>query len=286
LSSDKTAQITALTAPYLKAPDSFESKEEKFYYQMGEALFRSPTLLGGQAAKARISCNSCHLSGKDNSAFQFPNISGAPGTADVSNSFFSSFRGNGEFDPIVIPDLRKKGAISRDPAKEDLKLFIRSLIVEEFNGSEPTPSTLKALTTYVRKIDGLENHIYDNKSLSAHHPINLIDQITSNIIVSLQSEDRHMAELLIEAARHQLGLIYERYQGPDLNRERSAVLKASHKLSKIRAGWRKEINGHDIHTIKIKEWKKRFKKTERILLSNEKKSLFNKDKLNHFVSRE
>ncbi|MEM6586393.1 MAG: hypothetical protein AAF692_11620, partial [Pseudomonadota bacterium] len=36
----------------------------------GEALFKAPLLLGGQAAKAGISCHSCHVNGRGNPHFQ------------------------------------------------------------------------------------------------------------------------------------------------------------------------------------------------------------------------
>ncbi|MFL6729987.1 MAG: hypothetical protein ACJ8EZ_08675, partial [Sphingomicrobium sp.] len=43
---------------------------------VGRALFRSPLLLGGQAARAGLSCASCHRNGRSNPHFHFPGISG------------------------------------------------------------------------------------------------------------------------------------------------------------------------------------------------------------------
>ncbi|MDB5426011.1 MAG: hypothetical protein JWQ29_3427, partial [Phenylobacterium sp.] len=67
--------------------------------EVGRAAFRTPVVLGGQAARAGLSCESCHRAGRSNPDFQFPGISGAPGTADVTSSLFSTHRGNRLDDP-------------------------------------------------------------------------------------------------------------------------------------------------------------------------------------------
>ena len=72
--------------------------------EIGRAAFRSTTLLGGQAGRAGITCETCHRAGRDNPDFLFPGVSGARGTADVTNSLFSSHRGNGVEDPKPIPE--------------------------------------------------------------------------------------------------------------------------------------------------------------------------------------
>ncbi|MGF7473737.1 hypothetical protein WFJ45_23635, partial [Salmonella enterica subsp. enterica serovar Minnesota] len=71
--------------------------------RIGRAAFNSPLLLGGQAARAGLSCASCHRNGRGNPDFHFPGISGAPGTADVTASLLSSHRGDGQFNPKPIP---------------------------------------------------------------------------------------------------------------------------------------------------------------------------------------
>src|SRR4029077_12468694 len=74
-------------------------------FEIGRAAFRAPLLIGGQAARAELACESCHSNGHRNTAFFFPGLSNAPGTADVTSSIMSSHRGNGIFDPRPIPDL-------------------------------------------------------------------------------------------------------------------------------------------------------------------------------------
>ena len=115
---------------------------------IGRAAFRTPLLLGGQAARAGLSCNSCHRDGRGNPNFQFPGLSGAPGTADVTSSLMSSHRGDRIDNPKPFPDLsgpKEKLKVSRNPADRKLETFIHGLIVEEFDGPEPTPMTLDGI---------------------------------------------------------------------------------------------------------------------------------------------
>ena len=283
LVDDKSAQLEILTQPYAKAPTQFANRQEEIAYQIGEALFRTPIILGGQAAKARISCNSCHLSGGDNEYFLFPNISGAAGTADVSNSFFSSFRGNQNFDPVIIPDLRKKGKI---PVQNEQKLrtFIRGLIVEEFNGNEPSDKTLDFLVIYLQKIaEDKQNHnpaIEDRSSnLSVHDPITIIEQSIDNIRYSINNDDRGTAILLIAAIRHQMGLIYERYQHPRLKKTQNETRNLSQKLALTSTIIRDDRNNREQSLNSINDWNKIFQKLRIKLINKEKKSLYSAKEL-------
>ena len=283
LVEDKLAQFEILSQPYAKAPTQFANQQEKRAYQIGEALFRTPIILGGQAAKARISCNSCHLSGGDNEYFLFPNISGAAGTADVSNSFFSSFRGNQNFDPITIPNLRKKGKVSVHNEPE-LRTFIHGLIVEEFNGNEPSKETLDSLIIYLQKIAEENNddkafNANKTKSLSVNDPITIIEQSIDNIRYSIENNDHNTAILLIAAIRHQMGLMHERYKHPKLNKIQSDILNLSKEIALISNMLRDKSGSNAIGLERIDDWKKIFHNIRTKLINNEKKSLYSPKKL-------
>lgn len=197
----------------------------------GRALFATPTLLGGQAAKAGLSCASCHINGRDNVHFLLAGVSAAPGTADVTNSFFSAARGNARFDPVVIPDLAKPGKVSRDPGARALEIFIRNLIVEEFGGQEPTHATLDTLAAYVRAIrpcPGEQRVVRRlNDQLAA-----IADGAAAVRLMAGRGDPRGM-RLAIASMRHQLGLVAERYAGPGFARDRRALLAASRELRAI-----------------------------------------------------
>lgn len=199
----------------------------------GRALFNTPTLLGGQAAKAGLSCASCHVNGRNNPHFMLTGVSDRPGTADVTSSFFSTTKGNAKFDPVPIPDLAIPGKVSRDAGKGALEPFIRTLIVDEFSGSEPGADTLAALAAYVRALkpcnpngDGIILRQLSNQ-------IDLIESAVHGHGEMTKRGDSKSAQLLIAAVRHQLLLIDERFAAPRFVREHQDLLAASRKLQQI-----------------------------------------------------
>ena len=194
-------------------------------------MFGTPTLLGGQAAKAGLSCASCHINGRDNPHFLLAGVSAAPGTADVTNSFFSAARGNARFDPVAIPDLAMPGKVARDPDTRALEAFIRTLIVEEFGGQEPTPAMLDALATYVRAVRACPGEQSVGRRLGDQ--LAAIEDGAVGAELMLDRADPQGARQAIASMRHQLGLIAERYSGPGLAREREGLLAASRELRAI-----------------------------------------------------
>ena len=126
-----------------------------YQVEVGRAAFRTPLLLGGQAARAGIDCETCHRGARTNRDFDFPGLSGAPGTADVTTSLMSSHRGDGIDNPKPIPDLggpKDKFKISQAPDSPDLDRFIHGIVTQEFDGAEPPPAVLQGLAAYVRAL--------------------------------------------------------------------------------------------------------------------------------------
>jgi len=149
---DLLADLTTQPAECLAMPKDAALRQS---VETGRALFRSPLMLGGQAARVGLSCSSCHRNGRSNPHFHFPGISGDPGTADVTASIMSSHRGDDIFNPKPIPDLGGEPAklrISRDPTKRDLSVFIHGLITQEFDGPEPSPAALDSVVAYVNAL--------------------------------------------------------------------------------------------------------------------------------------
>ncbi|MFM9936852.1 MAG: hypothetical protein ACKVOL_11720 [Novosphingobium sp.] len=194
----------------------------------GEALFNAPMLLGGQAARADMSCASCHSNGRRNPHFQLAGVSAEPGTADVSSSFFSLARADGKFDPKPIPDLAFPVKISRERASGELERFLRGLIVEEFSGREPSKAAIAALAAYVRSIGDCGAVLEQPRRLADH--ISLIRLSVLAAARLAQTGDSETAAIAVAGARHQLGLIDERYAGSGLGQERRQLLAASRAL--------------------------------------------------------
>ena len=73
----------------------------------------------------------------------------------MTDSLFSSHRGDGIDNPKPIPDLSgPKAALKIDQAGEGRALegFIHGLVTQEFDGPEPTPAVLDGLAAYVRAL--------------------------------------------------------------------------------------------------------------------------------------
>ena len=206
--------------------------------EVGRAAFRTPVVLGGQAARAGITCETCHRGGRTNPTFLFPGVSGAPGTADVTNSLFSTHRGNGIDDPKPIPDLsgpRAKLKVSQDPAEKTLEPFIHGLITEEFDGPEPTPATLDGLAAYVRALNPAACPAKARQPLTAALLMSDARRALKAAQAQAAAGDDATAILMVASARSRLGLIDERYAAPSLAKPRADLRAADHRLADIQA---------------------------------------------------
>ena len=216
--------------------------------RIGQALFNAPDLFGGQAARAAISCASCHINGRRNPAFFLGGISREPGTADVSSSFFSMARADGRFDPKPIPDLAQPGKVNRDPGSGALERFIRGLVVEEFAGREPSTQQLAALASYVRAVRTCPGRATEPRNLASD--LLLVRASIDGAIGLLDQQDLAGAAVLIKAARFRLGLIDERMTGAKLNALHKPLLRAALDLAQLPlrkadlAQWQAEFDRH------------------------------------------
>jgi len=248
--------------------------------EVGRAAFRTPVLLGGQAARAGITCETCHRDGRTNPDFHFPGVSGAPGTADVTNSLFSTHRGNGVDDPKPIPDLSGPKAalkVSQAPADKQLQPFIHGLITEEFDGPEPTPAVLEGLADYVRALG------------PAACPAKAREPLTVGLLMAdarralkaaegaAATGDNATAILMVASARSRLGLIDERFAAPALARPRESLRAADRRLADIQHAL------HDHHRPQaqamLSAWLGGSKGLEAELSARQSASLFNPARL-------
>lgn len=228
--ADPVAALTTRPDECLPAPTSGAPALE---IDVGRAAFRSPLLLGGQAARAGLSCESCHQEGRDNPTFHFPGLSGPPGTADITSSLLSSHRGDGVANPRSIPDLSARKAelrIRQDPDDRALETFIQGLVVEEFDGQPPPPAVLAGLAAYVRALEPCKRRL---------RPLRVADYLSDARRAAragaglLGSGDSASALVMIAAARARLGQIDERYAG--LPEARAALAGADRDLAAIAA---------------------------------------------------
>lgn len=241
--------------------------------EVGRAAFRTPLLLGGQAARAGLACESCHRNGHDNPDFLFPGASGGPGTADVTLSLFSSHRGDGVFNPRPIPDLSGPRAALK-VAPGDRPAFIHGLITQEFDGPEPPPAVLAGLVAYVDALDP------GACAAVARTPIavaGLMDDARRAIraarLMALDGDAR-TARLLVGAARGRLFLIDERYAAlPRLRARLRAEDRALRRLEDAAGA------GDPQAPAALARWAAASRRTEARLRAAEPRSLFNPARL-------
>ncbi len=242
--------------------------------EVGRAAFRTPLLLGGQAARFGLSCESCHANGRDNPAFRFPGLSGAPGTADVTAPLMSARRGDEVFDPRPIPDLARPAKVSRAPGDPALGAFIRGLIVEEFDGREPTPAVLEGLVAYVRAIDARACPAQRDEAVSATATADAAVRAVAAARERLAAGDRDSARLMLGAARSLLGRLAERYAG--VAKPSARLLAADAELRSLLRRLDARNGGED---RAIKAWLRRADRWRAPLIREEPRSLYNRARL-------
>ena len=214
---------------------------EALSVEVGRAAFRTPVLLGGQAARAGLTCETCHQAGRTNPRFLFPGVSGAPGTADVTDSLFSTHRGDGIANPKPIPDLsgpKAKLTVDQAPATGKLAPFIHGLITQEFDGPEPPPAVLAGLAAYVRNLDPAACPKAESEALTPGYFLADARRAVRAAQAEARLGDAPTAILMLASARSRLGMVDERYADPALAPLRQALRGADRRLAAAQAALR------------------------------------------------
>ena len=247
--------------------------------EIGRAAFRTPVVLGGQAARAHIACESCHRAGRDNPDFQFPGVSGPPGTADVTSSLFSTHRGNRTDDPKPIPDLsgpRERLKIDQRPGARELEAFIHGLITEEFDGPEPSPAVLEGLAAYVRALNPAACPANTRRPVTVALLLDDARSALGAAQASAKQGDHATAVTMVAGSRARLGLIDERFGGPALVADRRALRAADARLAALQQALREGRPG----TAKtLAAWLTRSRALEATLTRHAPASLFDPARL-------
>lgn len=196
--------------------------------ELGRALFRSRTLLGGPAARVGLSCDSCHSNGRTNAHFLLPELTDIPGHADVTTAWSSRVREDNLHNPRPIPDLagaatRATFGAQREPS---LDAFMRSVIVDEFQGAPPSDTTTAALHAYIAALDPCEGET----------PLTIADVINDARRAAAAAEraangEPSTARLVTLAAQDALARLTERLPERRFARERREIETLSRDLA-------------------------------------------------------
>lgn len=133
---------------------------KSYLVNLGDLAFGSPDILGGLARQADISCATCHVNGAANPNLFVPGASTRPGNFDTTGLLFNPKTFNSILDPVRIPSLRGGrflGPYGHDGRFSSLRDFVHNVIVNEFDGPEPSGAVLDALVAYLQDIDFLPN---------------------------------------------------------------------------------------------------------------------------------
>ena len=261
-SPDIVSDMTTLPAECVAWP---AGNGERTSVAVGRALFRSPLMLGGQAARAGLSCASCHRNGRTNPHFHFPGVSGAPGTADVTASIMSEHRGDGIFNPKPIPDLAGDPGKLKVKGTPKLRAFIHGLITQEFDGPEPSAEALDSIVAYVRA-ESPAACKGGNVPITLGSKLADVDAAFGLAAQAYAGGDPATGRELLAAARSTLGSIDERFQVAGLEDARSQLRAADAELFRLQqagaaGSW--------------KTWRRDWPARKRLLRPAERRSLFN-----------
>ena len=253
--------VAALSSAYVECLTPPTDPQQAYLVEIGRTAFRTPMVLGGQAARAGIACESCHQGGRRSPDFFFPGLSGAPGTADVTSALFSSHRDDGIDNPRPIPDLggpKSALKISQDPSSPALETFIHGLVTQEFDGAEPPPTVLKGLAAYVRALDPTACPAKARAPVRVSAFIEAARAAVRAGSTALDHHDADTAALMLEGARWRLGLIDERYDDPASVGARAqlhaAALDLTADLAAIRAGDPKARERLNLWLARTPDW--------------------------------
>ncbi len=226
--ADLVAFLTSAPAECLAAP---EDEDARYKVEVGRVAFRSPFLLGGQAARGRLSCNACHINGRGNSAFYLEGLSAAPGTADVTSSLFSAVREDRLLNAKPIPDLAGRSEAA-GASPHPITDFIASAVTEEFQGAVPPRAILDGLAAYV---SALQPAACEEETTRQTPRRAMRDAIRALRVAeeALTRGDTGVADFALVSAQGELGRIAERFPNSVAARHQLEVLSV--RIGKARA---------------------------------------------------
>ena len=246
--------------------------------EIGRALFRSPVLLGGPAARAGLSCNACHSNGRVNTRFLLPELTDRAGHADVTSEWSSHVRGDGVLNPLPIPDLADVSARptfghTRQPT---LEAFVSSAIVEEFQGPPPPAQAFDGMIAYLRALR--------SDACPAAEAAVTLEGAADDVrraLTAAEGADTETAQLLLLAGQDAIGRIVERLPARAFTRDRGRFEELARELGALR-------NAADLQSamaITLPGWRARFDAAAARTARREGRTYFNEATLRRALER-
>lgn len=197
--------------------------------ETGRALFRSPAVLGGPAARLGLSCHACHENGRATATFLLPELTNRAGAADVTSEWSSKVRGDGVMNPVDIPDLAGVGGRNafgqaREPS---LERFVELVIVEEFQGEPLPPAAFAGLLAYLRALETCSDESTRVTLAGAASDVR-------RALAAAEDAEPQTASILLLAAQDAVGRIVERLPASRFRTERRRLEILARELGTLR----------------------------------------------------
>jgi len=225
--ADLVEFLTTAPAECLAVPGN---SEERYRVDIGRVAFRSPFLLGGQAARGRLSCSACHVNGRTNADFYIDGISSEPGTADVTSSIFSAVREDRVLNARPIPDLVDRAA--RAEASHGIEQFIESAVVDEFQGAAPPRAVIDGLVAYVSALQSAACKD-DSVRQTPRRDMRHVARALAVADAALARGDGPVADFALISAQGEVGRIAERF--PNSADAQAALSALARRIGSARA---------------------------------------------------
>jgi hypothetical protein len=270
--ADPVAQVTRAPAECLKPADD---PRKAYQIEVGRVAFRTPELLGGQAARVGLSCDACHINGHNNPTFFIDGVSGIPGTIDVTSEVFSKVRGDNVLNPRPIPSLvgtAFEAAYGHDAKITSLAEFVHGVVVEEFQGAEPDKDLFDALVAYVRSLDPASCPGAREQPITLTRAMADIERAAAALDASLDHGNRAVGDMLVLGIRSMLGRLDERFSGVGLADASTKITESSRKLGDL---WRGDAENDERLRKDLAAWRGDLNGLRDALLASDAQSLFN-----------
>lgn len=245
--------------------------------ETGRALFRSPALLGGPAARAGLSCNACHSGGRQNARFLLPELTNRAGAVDVTSEWASKTRGDNIANPIDIPDLYGVTTRQTFGRLRDLSLehFVHGVMVEEFQGQEPSAEVMAGVLAYLRALD-------EGECDRGVAPITLASAADDvrRALAAAERSDAPTARLLLMATQDAMGRIVERLPARRFAGDRARFERLARELGALRRD-----NVHALLNEATPGWRARFDAAVTRVARREQRTYFNEATLRAALER-
>ncbi|MGE0668541.1 MAG: hypothetical protein AB7O49_18445 [Sphingomonadales bacterium] len=277
--SDRAAVLTTAPAECIGTP---AGPKQAWLVSLGRVAFRSPALLGGLAARSGVSCDTCHRNGHGNPDFFIAGVSGVPGTADVTSAIFSQTRGDGTANPVPIPDLTGiagKASFGTVRPAGDLHGFVHSVMVEEFQGTEPAPAVARALVAYVSALDGAACPAGGTEATDFPHAAAGLLATYAVLLGALDRGEVQVTDFVLRSLNLEMGRIAQRFPGSREARETLPVLGRD--LAAIRPLLRDDPDG--AHRA-LSAWRTRLDGVLEALSARQGDSLFDRRAVERFLT--